>query len=65
MKQNPITVEGACSITEAAVQNKKCLQVYVNDEYITKDDKVRNNMSILDKRKKARNNESIAMYIAI
>lgn len=53
LKQNPITTEGARLITEAAVLNKTYLQIYINDEY-KKDNKVKSNLSILDKRKKAR-----------
>ena len=52
LKQNTITTEGARLITQAAVQNDKCLQVYINDDY-RKDDEVKNNLFILDKRKKA------------
>ena len=48
---NVITVNGAISILEAAVTNKVCKEVRIDDEY-TSDDKVKEMMSILEERKR-------------
>ena len=45
---NPITVEGAQLIVEAAVHNTVCLYVYINNEY--ENDKVEEMLTILEDR---------------
>ena len=47
---NPITVEGAQLIVEAAVHNTVCVYVYINDEY--KNDKVKEMLTILEDRRR-------------
>ena len=46
---NPITVEGAQLIVEAAVHNTVCLHVGIDDEY--KNDKVKEMLTILEDRR--------------
>ena len=48
---NPITVNGAIVILEAAVANKVCEEVMINGEHKS-DDKVKEMMSILRERKR-------------
>ena len=48
---NPITVNGAIVILEAAIANKVCEEVMIYNEYTT-DDKVKEMMSILEERKR-------------
>ena len=48
---NIISVNGAISILEAAVANKVCEEVVIDDEYKS-DDKVKEMMSILEERKR-------------
>ena len=48
---NNITVDGAIAILEAAVANAVCQEVEIDDEYKS-NDKVKQLMSILDKRRK-------------
>lgn len=48
---NNITVNGAIVILEAAVANKVCEEVMIDDEYKS-DDKVKEMMSILEERKR-------------
>ena len=47
---NDITVDGAIAILEAAVANEVCQEVIIDDEY-NNNDKVKELMSILEKRK--------------
>ena len=47
---NPITVEGAQLIVEAAVHNTVCLHVDIDDEY--KNDKVKEILTILEDRRR-------------
>ena len=47
---NPITVEGAQLIVEAAVHNTVCLRVDIDDEY--KNDKVKEMLTILEDRRR-------------
>ena len=47
---NPITVEGAQLIVEAAVHNTVCLRVGIDDEY--KNDKVKEMLTILEDRRR-------------
>ena len=47
---NPITVEGAQLIVEAAVHNTACLHVRIDDEYY-ENDKVKKMLTILEKRR--------------
>ena len=59
LKNNPITVEGAQLIVEAAVHNTVCLRVYIDDEY--KNDKVKEMLTILeDRRQKVRRNKILS-----
>ena len=51
VRSNAITVNGAIVILEAAVANKVCERVVINDEYKS-DDKVKEMMSILEERKR-------------
>ena len=46
---NPITVEGAQLIVEAAVHNTVCPRVYIDDEY--ENDKVKEMLTILEDRR--------------
>ena len=48
---NNITVDGAIAILEAAVANRVCQQVIIDDKYKS-NDKVKELMSILEKRRK-------------
>ena len=48
---NDITVDGAIAILEAAVTNGVCQEVIIDDNYKS-DDKVKELMSILEKRRK-------------
>ena len=48
---NAIAVNGAIVILEAAVANKVCEEIVLNDEYKS-DDKVKEMMSILEERKR-------------
>jgi len=48
---NDITVDGAIAILEAAVANRKCQEVMIDDEYKS-NDKVKEMMSILEERKR-------------
>ena len=48
LEGNPITVEGAQLIVEAAVHNTVCPYVYIDDEY--KNDKVKEMLTILEDR---------------
>ena len=48
---NNITVDGAIAILEAAVTNRVCQNVWIDDEYKS-NDKVKELMSILEKRRK-------------
>ena len=48
LQRNPITVEGAQLIVEAAVHNTVCLHVYIDDEY--ENDKVKEMLTILEDR---------------
>ena len=48
---NPITEKGAITILEAAVANKVCEEVVIDNEYMS-DDKVKEMMSILEERKR-------------
>ena len=48
---NNITVDGAIAILEAAVANRVCQEVMIDDEYCS-NDKVKELMSILEKRRK-------------
>ena len=47
---NPITVEGAQLIVEAAVHNTVCLRVVIDDEY--ENDKVKEMLTILEDRRR-------------
>ena len=60
LKYNPITVEGAQLIVEAAVHNTVCLHVIIDDEY--KNDKVNEMLTILDykERQKVRCNKILS-----
>ena len=48
---NPITVEGAHCIVQAAVQNTVCQEVLIDDDY-ENDDEVKKMMALIDNRKK-------------
>ena len=50
LQHNPITVEGAQLIVEAAVHNTVCLRVYIDDEY--ENDKVKEMLTILEDRRR-------------
>ena len=51
MEYNNITVDGAIAILEAAVANRVCQEVRIDDEYKS-NDKVKEMMSILEERKR-------------
>ena len=49
LQDNPVTVEGAQLIVEAAVHNTVCLRVIIDDEY--ENDKVKEMLTILEDRR--------------
>ena len=49
---NPITVDGACLIMKAAVDNAVCEYVWIDSKYDDDDDEVKRMMNILDDRSK-------------
>ena len=49
---NAITVNGVIVILEAAVANKVCEEVWIDDKYKSDDNKVNEMMSILEERKR-------------
>ena len=51
LRHNPITLEGAQLIVEAAVHNTVCLHVYINNEYY-ENDKVKEMLTILEDRRR-------------
>ena len=51
VRGNPITVNGAITILEAAIANKVCEEVVIDDEYKS-NDKVKEMMSVLEERKR-------------
>ena len=50
LRSNPITVEGAQLIVEAAVHNTVCPHVFIDDKY--KNDKVKEMLTILEDRRR-------------
>ena len=48
---NPITVEGACLIVHAVVQNTVCQEVLIDDDYENTTE-IKKMMELLDNRKK-------------